>query len=106
MVPLPAVLERFLANLAFAGSKTTYVSAAAAIAWRHSIEGFTSPTKSSRVLALMAGAKRMLARPIVRKVPLSLSLVRQLIDRSCPGQVISAQQHTLLRYRFFILTSF
>lgn len=102
----PAVLERFLANLAFAGSKTTYVSAAAAIAWRHSIEGFTSPTKSTRVIALMAGAKRMLARPVVRKAPLSLSLVRQLIDRSCPGQVVSVQQHTLLRFRFFILTSF
>jgi len=66
--PLPAepsVFERFLAKLAFDGSKTNYAAVAAAIAWRHSIMGFTSPSKLLRVVALMAGAKRMLARPIV-----------------------------------------
>jgi len=85
--PLPAepsVFERILAKLAFDGSKTNYAAAAAAIAWRHSIAGFTSPdAKLPRVVALMAGAKRMLARSTIRKAPLSVSIVRQLIDGSC-----------------------
>ena len=65
-VPLPAesgVVERFLANLAFDGSETNFAAAAAAIAWRHSVAGFPTPTKSSRVVALMTCAKRMLAQP-------------------------------------------
>ena len=107
--PLPAqasVLERFLANLAFDGSKTNYAAAAAAIAWQHSIVGYTSPTKSPRIVALMSGARRMLARPAVRKVPLSVSLMRQLIDRSSFSQSASVDQNALLRFHFFILTSF
>jgi hypothetical protein len=41
------VFERFLVKLAFDGSKTNYVAAAAAIAWRHSVAGFVSPTKAT-----------------------------------------------------------
>lgn len=108
-VPLPAessVFERFLANLAFDGSKTNYSAAAAAIAWRHSVAGFESPAKLPRVVALMAGAKRMLAGPIIRKAPLSVALVRQLVDRSCSLQLSSIGKHNLIRFRFFILSAF
>ena len=105
--PLPAepsVFERFLAKLAFDGSKTNHAAAAAAIAWRHSLAGFPSHAKLPRVVALMAGAERILARPIVRKAPLSVSIVRQLIDRS--SRSMAVDQHALFRFRFFILTSF
>jgi integrase len=104
----PATFERFLAHLAFDGSKTNYAAAAAAVAWKHAIAGLISPTKSPRVIALMAGAKRMLARPIKRKLPLSLSLIRQLLDRMCALQSGPVQQHdhVLIRFRFFVLISF
>jgi hypothetical protein len=108
-VPLQAesgVVERFLANLAHDGSKTNYAAAAAAIAWRYSVAGLPSPTKSPRVVALMAGAKRMLARPVVRKAPLTITLLRQLIDLSSDSQFVSTEQGALLRFHFFILVSF
>ena len=54
----------------------------------------------------MACAKRMLARPTIRKAPLSVSLVRQLIDRSFRSQSRAGDQYALLRFCFFILTSF
>jgi integrase len=107
--PLPAesgVVERFLANLAFDGSKTNFAAAAAAIAWRHSVAGFPTPTKSSRVVALMAGARRMLARPVVRKAPLSIALIRQLVDLSSDSQFLATEQNARLRFQFFILVSF
>jgi len=52
--PLPAEpseFERFLAKLAFDGSKTNYAAAAAAIAWRHSIAGLTLRANLPRVVA-------------------------------------------------------
>ena len=107
--PLPAepsVFESFLANLAFDGSKTNYAAAAAAVAWRHSIAGFASPAKSPRVVALMAGAKRMLARPTNRKAPLTLDLIHKLIDRVSAPQFIFFDSYSSLRFRFFILASF
>jgi hypothetical protein len=108
-VSLPAesgVVERFLANLAYDGTKTNYAAAAAAIAWQHSVAGFPSPTKSPRVVALMAGAKRMLAQPTVRKVALSVSLLRRIIDRSSDLELFSTEQVVLLRFKFYILVSF
>jgi len=53
-----------------------------------------SPAKLPRFVALMAGANRMLARPNIPKTPLSVSIVRQLIDRLCPSQSMAANQYS------------
>jgi hypothetical protein len=103
-VPLPAepsVFECLLASLAFDGSKTNYF--AAAVTWRHCIAGFMSPAKSPRVVALMAGAKRMLACPTNRKAPLTLGLIHKLIDRVLSPQFTFFDSHSSLRFRCFNL---
>jgi hypothetical protein len=82
------------------------IAVAVAVTWRHSIAGFTSPAKSPRVVALMAGAKRMLACPTNRKAPLTLGLLHKLIDRVSSPQFTFFDPNSLLRFRLFILASF
>jgi hypothetical protein len=81
----PSVIERFLVRVDFDESKTNYTTAAAtaaAVTWRHTIACYVSPTKQLRTVAITVGADWMLAAPSIRKVPLTVGLVRQLVDDS------------------------
>lgn len=109
-LPLPAdptVLERFLARTACDGSKTNYKTAVAAIAWRHSVAGHASPTKLPRIGLIIAGAKRLLAAPVVRKAALTGDLLRHLVkfSLSVPSSISDTPQ-SMSRFRFFVLVAY
>jgi len=65
---------------------------------RQSVAGFMSPAKLPLVVAVIAGAKRMLSRPTVRNAPLSASIVRQLIDHSIVSFIVYGGRSERLPY--------
>ena len=109
-IPLPAdpaVFEHFLARTAYDGTKTNYATAAAAIAWRHCVAGYCAPNKSPRVGAIIAGAKRMLAAPAVRKAPLTISMLRELVKVPVSNLCSSPDApYSASRFRFYSLVAF
>ena len=80
--PLPAtseVVSLFLASLAAGGTRTTVPAASAAIAWHHTVAGFASPTGAPSVVAVVAGARRLLAAAPRRMKPFTVDLLRRLV---------------------------
>jgi len=104
LVALPASTNDvvlFLANLAADGSRTNFLSAAAAIAWKHAVAGYEAPTKSPRAVALIAGAKRILAAPTHRMEPFTLHVVKN-IAKVCSDSDDFAKH----RLSFYVILAF
>ena len=91
----------FLANLATKKDKTVCSAAAAAITWHHSSSGFPSPCSEPIVKTALAGAKRILGSPVKRTEPMSLKLLRQLVNRSPTSFELPD-----LQFHFYIIVAF
>ncbi len=50
------------------------------IAWAHNIAGVSSPTQNPFVTSTLAGCKRLLAKPIVRKKPIQPHMLETFMD--------------------------
>ena len=92
----------FLANLATKKDKTVCTAAASAITWHHSSNGFPSPCSEPIVKTALAGAKRLLGSPVKRTEPMSLKLLRQLVNRS----PTSSLELPDLQFHFYIIVAF
>ena len=79
-MPVPATrLSVFLAHLGHSSAGQAAVSSAvAAIAHKHAEEGLPSPTTCSEVRKMLSGIKKTLARPAVRRDPLTFEILRDL----------------------------
>ena len=62
------------------GSKAAAEEAVHSISWAHSLAGMPSPTADPFVQAVLAGLKRSLAKPIVKKEPFTVDMVKAVID--------------------------
>jgi hypothetical protein len=97
----PSTFERFLANTTFDGSQINY--SAPAVDSHHVITESPSPSTSPRVIALIAGAKRMIATCTIRTALLTNALISQLIDTSASYQSSCAvNRHRYMRLGFVL----
>ena len=87
------------------GNKTGVVTTAVyAVDFVHQIMGLPKPGEQNSIKLMLEGAKRMLARPVVRKAPLSIEAVKKLIRHFTPD----LQEYTLkgLRYSVYCALAF
>lgn len=72
-------------------SRAAVEEAANAISWVHGITGLASPTAHQAVQAIVEGARRLLAKPKVRKEPLTVRDLQKMV-RCClqPAATLSA----------------
>ena len=89
---MPVSAERLSIFLAHLGQGTSgqaaISSAVASIAHRHATEGLPSPTSSSEVRKTLAGIKRSLAKPTVRRDPLTFDILKDV------GAIVRAEGST------------
>ena len=64
------------------GSKAAAEEACNALAWVHSAAGLASPVGSSVVRATLEGLQRILAKPVVKKVPITVEMLQQIVEDS------------------------
>ena len=77
--PINAAL--YLQHLAASsGSKAAAEEAVHSLAWIHSLAGIRSPTSSPFVRNTLEGMKRVLATPVEKKAPISIELIRAIVD--------------------------
>ena len=63
-------------------SKLAVEEACNAIAWVHSTMGLTSPTSSPFVKATLEGLQRLLAKPVVKKAPITPAMLDEMVKDS------------------------
>ena len=80
LVPVPAKpheVALYLQHLAEeSGSKSAVEEACHALAWVHSTAGLASPPSHPFVKATLVGLQRSLAKPVVKKEPITLEILR------------------------------
>ena len=61
-------------------SKPAVEEAVHCLAWVHSVAGISSPTSDPLVRNMLDGLKRMLAKPVQKKVPFSLQMLQAIVQ--------------------------
>ena len=64
------------------GSKAAVEEACNALAWVHSAAGLAPPMASPIVRATLEGLQRMLAKPVVKKVPVTVEILERMVEDS------------------------
>ena len=70
-------------------SKSAVEEACNALAWVHSMSGFASPSSHPFVKATLEGLQRKLARPIVRKEPVSVEMLDAMVKDAESSDTLS-----------------
>ena len=80
---IPAVahhISLYLQHLAdTTTSKATTEEAVYAIAWAHSLAGLPSPTEATLVQTTLKGLRRLLAKPIQKKEPITVEILQAMV---------------------------
>ena len=63
-----------------AKSKSTVEEAVNAISWAHQMAGVPSPTDSTFVKSTMQGLQRKVAKPVVKKLPVTMAMLKAIVD--------------------------
>ena len=63
-------------------SKVAVEEACNALAWAHSVARLASPVGSSVVRATLEGLQRILAKPVVKKVPITVAMLQHIVEDS------------------------
>jgi integrase len=98
----PKVVALYLAHIgksvsSFSSVKSVY----SAIAWKHGINGFMSPTLSPLVIETIAGLKRVLAKPVKKKDPFMVEHMQRLHLMLIPGCLTDLRNNCILIIAFF-----
>ena len=82
--PIPARPHEFALYLQYVGeqsaSKSAIKEACNVLAWIHSTSGLDSPSAHPLVKATLAGLQRTLAKPVVKKEPLTSRMIHAMIQ--------------------------
>ena len=81
----------------FSSIKSVY----SAIAWKHSINGYMSPTISPLVIETIAGLKRTLAKPVLKKDPFMVAHMQALQEQQISGCLTDLRNNCMLVIAFF-----
>ena len=107
ITPLPATgLHLVLYLLHLAQKNITYqviVQAVASIKWAHALAGLSSPSNNVFVKEALISLRRKLARPTVRKKPIDLTHIHDLIDNLQIENVTDVRNTTIIVLAFFAL---
>ena len=77
----PHEVALYLQHLAEeSGSKSAVEEACHALAWVHSTAGLASPSSHPFVKATLEGLQRSLAKPVVKKEPITLEMLEAMVD--------------------------
>jgi integrase len=68
------------------------MAASAAMAWFHAVAGYETPTKSPKAVALLAGARRLLAAPARRMEPATLGIVQRVASTAALSTELTHQR--------------
>ena len=86
LVPIPAKPHEVALYLQHLGDRTQSKSAAEeacnVLSWIHSSAGITSPSTHPFVKAALEGLKRIHARPVVKKEPLTVEMLEMIVDNA------------------------
>ena len=81
--PIPARPHEFVLYLQYIGEQSASKSAAEeacnALAWIHSTSGLASPSTHPLVKVALGGLQRTLAKPVVKKEPLTIEMVEAML---------------------------
>ena len=84
LIPVPAKpheVALYLQHLAEeSGSKSAVEEACNALAWIHSTAGLSSPSSHPFVKATLEGLQRTLAKPVVKKEPVTLEMLEAMVE--------------------------
>ena len=61
-------------------SKSAVEEVVHALAWLHRVADIESPTESSLVQSVLEGMRRTLSKPKVRKEPVSIEMLRAMVE--------------------------
>ena len=64
------------------GSKSAVEEAGNALAWVYNIAGLQSPVEDGTVKSVIEGARRLLAKPVIKKEPVSADNLRAIVDNT------------------------
>ena len=82
--PIPARPHEFALYLQYVGeqsaSKSAIEEACNALAWIHSTSGLDSPSAHPLVKATLAGLQRTLAKPVIKKEPLTSGMIQAVVQ--------------------------
>ena len=53
-----------------------------AVSWAHQIAGVPSPTESAFMKSLVQGLQRKLAKPAVKKLPVTVAMLKVIVDNT------------------------
>ena len=70
-------------------SKAAVEEAVHALSWAHSLAGLESPGLNSLVQATLEGLKRMLAKPVVKKAPVTAEILKAIVDDAVRNPTLS-----------------
>ena len=70
-------------------SKAAAEEAVHALNWVHNLAELESPTQSPLVQTTLEGLRRLLARPLQKKSPVSLDILTDLVEDSCKQPTLS-----------------
>ena len=70
-------------------SKAAVEEACNALAWFHSTSGLPSPTLCPFVQATLEGLQRVLAKPVTKKRPVSVELLRKIVEDAVKSDSLS-----------------
>ena len=83
LIPIPAKLHEFVLYLQYLGEKSGSKSAAEeacnALSWVHSTSGLASPATHPLVKATLEGLQHSLAKPIVKKEPMTMEMIEAMV---------------------------
>jgi len=98
----PAVSSHVVLYLQHLGqSKGSKAAAVNSISWAHCMVGMPSPTAEPFVQAVLAGLKRSLAKPITKKEPFTVDMVKSVIeDAMKDGSLASIRLATMCAMAF------
>ena len=78
-----AFLALYLQSIAeTAKSKSAVEEAVNSISWAHQMAGVPSPTASTFVKSTVQGLQRKLARPVVKKLPVTVAMLEAIVDNA------------------------
>ena len=86
-------------------SKSAVEEACNAIAWAHSTAGLPTPTTSPFVKATLEGMQRLLARPVVKKAPITPAMLEDMVEDAKKNRSLADLRLTtacLLSYAGFL----
>jgi integrase len=98
----PKVVSLYLVHIGSAAKSFSSVKAVySAIAWKHSTNGCISPTLNPLVIETIAGLKRSLAKPVVKKEPFTVKQMQALQFQQVKGCLTDLRNNCILVIAFF-----